>query len=583
MNTELQQPAKRIQVFYYVLVFIAIVFVLRLFYLQVLRHNYYAGEAQASQLKQYELPAERGGIYAYDGEEIVPLVLNETRYKIVADPEIVEDVEQTANELSAVLGKSAEDIKELLESDTRYAVIANKQTKDKKAEVAALELPGIFTHEKVPLRVYIQGAIAPQVLGFVNDAGEGVYGIEQFMNDELSGTTGRVKALTDQNNVPLLATGDNVLIDPINGGDIVLTIDVSMQRQVEKILKQGLEKAISKSGSVIVIESNTGNVKAMATFPTYEPEKFLEVDDPALYVNTAVSTPLEPGSIMKVLTSAAAIDTGSVSPTQSYDDPGSYSVDGATIGNVGVGGGKPTSVSDILEFSLNTGATWLLMQMGGGELNEQGRRVWHEYMVDHYQLGKPTGIEQGFGSEATGIVPDPNEGFGLNIKYANTAFGQGMTATPIQMVAAVASVVNGGTYYQPTLVDGMLVEDEVLQPKSSITVKHNVVSDATAGHVRGFMVNVINTNNPSARRDGYNVGGKTGTAEIANPEGGYFEDKFNGTYVGYVGGDQPEYVIIVRVDEPKIPGFAGSQAAAPIFSDVSNMLIDNFTVSRVRR
>jgi cell division protein FtsI/penicillin-binding protein 2 len=219
------------------------------------------------------------------------------------------------------------------------------------------------------------------------------------------------------------------------------------------------------------------------------------------------------------------------------------------------------------------------MQMGGGEINQQARITWHDYMTNHYQFGKKTGIEQGY--EEPGTIPDPVDGFGLNIQYANTAFGQGMTVTPIQMAAAVASVVNGGTYFQPTLVAGITDKNGDYKTKEPVIVKENVVSKEVSDTIIRFMNNVVEKNNRSAVRDGYQVGGKTGTAEIADPSGGYFENKFNGTYVGYVGGDKPQYIVMIRVDEPKIPGYAGSRAAGPIFSSVTNMLIDNFSVQSI--
>jgi cell division protein FtsI/penicillin-binding protein 2 len=585
-NQSAISPVTRIRLFYGVLVIIAVIFGLRLFYLQVIRHSFYQQQAEASQLKQFEIPAERGSIYAYDGGEIVPFVLNEVRYRITADPQIIDNKAEVAMALSDVLNRPATDIQEQLErTGSRYEILANKQTKAIKEKVDDIKLPGIFTNEKVSQRVYIQGDIAGQVLGFVNDAGEGQYGIEEYLQNELQGTPGRLKALTDQNNVPLLATGENVQIDPIDGKDIVLTIDVSMQRQLERILEDGLKRAKSASGSAIIIDPNTGSVRAMANYPSFDPATFTAVEDIEVFQNASVSSPLEPGSIMKTLTTAAAMDTGSVAADQTYYDPGSWTIDGATIENVFESRGIGTrSVADILRLSLNTGATWLLMQMGGGELNEKGRVVWHDYLVNHYQLGKRTGIEQGpsnedSATEAQGIVPDPREGFGLNIRFANTSFGQGITATPLQMVAAVASAVNGGTYYQPTLVSGS-IEDEEVVTKSPVVIHDAVVSDKTSENLRSLMQNVVNNNNPKAVRDGYNVGGKTGTAEIANPAGGYYEDRFNGTYVGFVGGDTPEYVIVVRANEPQVPGYAGSIAGRPIFADLSNMLIDNFTVSR---
>lgn len=570
----------RIRVYSLLLAAVALLFGARLFYLQVIRSNYYEQQARASQLKQYEIPADRGGIYAYDGKEVVPLVLNETRYRITTDPEIVADPQKTAEALSPLLGESVEEIKKQLEADSRYEVLATKLTKDQKEKIDALKLAGIFTNEKVPLRVYIQGPIAGQILGFVNDAGEGNYGIEQFFNDDLKGTPGKIKALTDRNNVPLLATGENVLVDPVDGKDLVLTLDVSMQRHVETILKDGLANAKSESGSLIILDANSGAVKAMANYPSYDPAQFASVTDAALFTNPAVSSPLEPGSVMKTLTAAAALDTGSVTPNQSYFDPSYFTVDGYTVKNIEEDGGAATrSVSDILQFSLNTGATWLLMQMGDGQLNEKGRIAWHDYMTNHFYFGTTTGIEQGY--EAEGVIPSPTEGFGLGIQYANTSFGQGMTVTPLQMASAVASIVNGGTYYRPTLVSGTLGEDGGVQMKQPEIKNAEAVKESTSDTLYQFMNNVVNKNNKPAVRDGYSVGGKTGTAEIANPAGGYYEDRFNGTYVGYVGGDHPEYVIMVRVNEPKIGGYAGSKAAGPIFATTANMLIDNFTVSRI--
>jgi cell division protein FtsI/penicillin-binding protein 2 len=352
-----------------------------------------------------------------------------------------------------------------------------------------------------------------------------------------------------------------------------------MQRQVEALLKQGVERARSKSGSVIVVDANNGQIKAMANYPTYNVEEFTKVEDPLLFTNPSVSSVLEPGSIMKTLTVAAGIDSGSVGADQTYYDPSFYKIGDATVRNVEEDGGAATrSIADILRFSLNTGATWLLMQMGGGELNEKGRKEWHDYLTNHYMLGKKTGIEQGF--EEAGYVPDPVDGFGLEIQYANTSFGQGVTATPLQMLMAVTSVVNGGTYYQPTLVAGYTDSEGQFEEREPVVVKSDVVSPEVSNRLVGFMENAIAGNNliKKVLRPGYVIGGKTGTAEVARPEGGYYEDRFNGTYVGFVGGDKPEYVIISRVNEPGIGGYAGTTAAAPVFIDVTNMLIDNFSL-----
>lgn len=582
MNTPLSNSNSRIRFLYGLIFVVCVIFAVRLFYVQIIKYSYYEAQAQESQLKRYEIPAERGAILALDGSEQVPLVLNEQRFNIVADPQIIIDKEETALRVADVLGVNKDDIKKSLEKESRYEILAKKQTKEVKEKIEKLymdgDIVGVFA-DKTIQRVYPQGALASQVLGFVNDEGDGKYGIEESLDGDLSGTAGRVRALTDQNGIPLLANGDNIQEDPIDGKDVVLTIDVAMQRQVEQLLKQGLDNAKSKSGSIIIVDPNTGAIKAMANYPSYNPADFAKTEDASLFTNASVSSVLEPGSIMKTLTAAAAIDSKSVTWDQSYYDPSFFKIGDATVRNIEEdGGAAQRSVSDILRLSLNTGATWLLMQMGGGELNEQGRKVWNDYMVNHYQLGEPTGIEQGF--EEAGYIPDPVEGYGLNIQYANTSFGQGMTATPLQMAMAISSIVNGGTYYKPTLVAGRTDAYGEYVENQPTVVKQNVVSKEVSDKIVEFMQVVVEGNSVtrSVIREGYIIGGKTGTAEVARPEGGYYDDRFNGTYVGFVGGDRPEYVIITRVNEPGIAGYAGSQAAGPVFIAAANMLIDNFSV-----
>ncbi|MDQ3093816.1 MAG: penicillin-binding protein 2 [bacterium] len=552
---------------------IFIIFGVRLFYIQVLKGSYYSQLALANQRKQYEITPERGSIYAVDGGKVVPLVLNEKRFRLVADPSLIKKVDETSAAL-VEFANPADTKNQLNKKTSRYEILAKKLNKEQAEKIRALELAGVFL-EETPQRVYPQGSLAAGFLGFVDDEGVGKYGIEQALDKEMHGENGQVKAITDHNGVPLLASGDNVLVPAKDGTDIVLSVDISLQRQVEEILKAGLEAAKSASGGVVVLRTN-GEVAAMASYPTYDPAKYSDQKDPNVFINSNVGTPYEVGSIMKPLTVAAALDSGSVTPDTSFFDPGFVRVDDATVTNVEeVGGSGVRNLEAILVLSLNTGATKLLQYMGGGEINSKARSTWHNYMVDHYQFGKVTNIEQGYESE--GVIPDPEEGFGLNITFANTAFGQGMTATPLQMASAMASVVNGGNYYQPTLVRGYR-QGEVIEPKEPKLVKSNVVSEQYSKLIISYMESVVDRNLASANKSGYMVGGKTGTAQIASPDGGYYDDKFNGSYMGFVGGDNPEYIIVVRVDQPGIPGYAGSKAAAPIFSNVSNLLINNFNV-----
>jgi cell division protein FtsI (penicillin-binding protein 3) len=571
----------RIRFWYALLLLLFSIFIIRLFYLQVIRHDYYQKAALVGQLKQYELPAARGVISAHNGTQLIPLVLNETRYTLFSDPKFIKDPSKTANEIARVIGGDSAEYEKKMKQDTRYAILAKKLDKKQKEAIDALEIKGIGTRES-EYRTYPQGSLASQILGFVNDDGQGRYGLEQALDGELRGKPGQLKAITDSQGVPLATNKDNIIKEPEAGKRIVVTIDVGMQQQLEEILKMGLEAAKSGSGSALILEANTGAVKAMANYPTYDPAEFYKVEDGNLFNNAAVSAPLEVGSIMKPLTVAAGLNEGVITTSSTFNDQRFWRIDGAVVRNVEEDGGAGTkTVRDILQLSLNTGATWVLMQMGGGEINEKARQTWYEYMTDHYRLGQLTGIEQGF--EADGTIPEPNEGFGLSIQYANTTFGQGMSATPLQMAAAFAASINGGTYYRPRLVDSVIDGQGNEAKKSPEILNRAVVQPGVSRDLREMLEYAFNKNRlvygATRERPEYAIGGKTGTAQISKPEGGYYDDRFNGTYMGYVGGDKVEYVIIVRVNEPKITGYAGSRGAAPIFVNLANMLIDNFGVT----
>lgn len=588
----------RIRFWYGFLLLLFAVFIIRLFYLQVIRHDHYQKAALSGQLKQYEIPADRGMIVAQNGNATVPLVLNETRYIAYADPFYIKDKREAAEEIARVLGGNSKDYLQLLEiKGSRYAILAKRLDKNQKQKIDEErkneskrlendENPAYvwrwigLQEEKV--RTYPHGTLASQLLGFVDGEGTGRYGVEQALDSELKGQPGQLKAITDAQGIPLAANKENINTEPKPGKQVVLTIDLSMQQQLEEILKTGLEAARSPSGTALIMDPRTGAIKAMANYPTYNPAEFNKIEDGNLFTNAAVAAPFEVGSIMKPLTVAAGMDMGVINKNSTYYDNRFWRIDDATVRNVEEDGGAGNkSMADILQLSLNTGVTWVLMQMGGGEINEKGRTAWYEYMTKHYKLGEITGIEQGY--ESDGLIPHPTEGFGLDIQYANSTFGQGMTATPLQMAAALSATINGGTYYRPRLVEKTIDgsgKEAIKQPE---VVRSGVVKEQVSRDLRDMMVQAYskNKNVYGAKRDHkeYRIGGKTGTAQIPKPDGGYYDDKYNGTYIGFVGGDEPEYVIMVRTNEPKVPGYAGSKAAAPIFVRLSDMLIDNIGVT----
>jgi cell division protein FtsI/penicillin-binding protein 2 len=576
-KNEIGQTVKRFRLWYGLLVLALVIFGVRLFYIQIIQYGHYRAAALSDQLKQYEIPATRGTISAHDGANVLPIVLNQKLYTLYADPVYIKKSDVAAAKVAAAIGGDAGHYEKLMTTkDTRYVILAKKLSAEQQARIKRLKLPGVGTQAQ-DFRTYPQGSLVSQVLGFVNDEGKGKYGIEQFMDKQLRGKSGQLKAITDASGVPLAASKDNISQPPTNGQNLVLTIDLALQQQVETILAGGVKNSKATAGSAVIMDPKTGAIKAMANVPTYDPAKYSQVEDPAVFQNAAVAHAIEVGSTMKVLTTAAALDQGVIKPGTTYYDPASWQIDDFRITNIEEDGGAGTrSISDILNLSLNTGVTWELMQMGGGQINSKARQAWYDYMSNHYRFGRPTGIEQGY--ESDGYVPPPKDnGAGINLTYANTAFGQAMTATPVQMAAALSAALNGGTYYQPQLVDDRVDgagRTTKVEPK---VLKRAAVSSQTSQALIPLMQYVVDHHNFSPKFDqsAYTVGGKTGTAQIAKPGGGYYDNQFNGTYVGFVGGEAPAYVIVVFIYKPTNGGYAGTAAAQPVFGQLAQMLINN--------
>ena len=582
-KTEMPDSARvvgRVRLWYALIILVLAIFGLRLFYVQVIRYDFYKSAALSDQLKQYEIPATRGLIKAHNGDNVVPIVLNQKLYTLFADPSFVKDANKYANAVTAIVGGQSSDyLDKLQKKKTRYVILAKKLSPEQSKKIAALELPGLGTEEQL-YRTYPQGQLASQLLGFVNADAKGVYGVEQALNQQLSGEPGQLKAITDVHGVPLAASKDNVQQPAKPGKDVTLTIDMAMQVQMEKILKDQAEKTKSALLSAVIMDPKTGQIKAMANYPTFNPADIGSVTDPSVYQNGVVTHAIEPGSIIKTLTTAAALDQGVVNPNTSWYDPSRWTINGYTITNIEEDGGARTqSVASTLALSLNTGVTWELMQMGGGQINAKAIEAWHDYMVNHYLFGRETGVEQGY--EGSGIIPAANvKKPAIALTYANTSFGQGMTVTALQSAAAMSGVVNGGTYYQPTLVDETTDGNGVTTKRQSKVVKKGVVSAQTSAEMIPLMEQVVDHYRDSGFGymkfpSEYIVGGKTGTAQIAKPTGGYEENVFNGTYLGFVGGDNVQYVICVFNNKPQVSGYAGSRAGQPVFADLTHMLINN--------
>lgn len=554
---------------------ISAIFVLRLFYLQIIQHDHYVALAQEEQVKKERVPAKRGEIYALNGATPVKLVMNETVYTVFVDPVTITEKEDVVDAMKSIAGgnvrKGFEDL--LDKKETRYQIIATRVTRAQADKIKEKDLKGIG-FMAVSQRVYPEGQMAAQTLGFVNAEGIGNYGIEGYMNDDLSGVDGRLETVTDVSDVPLTVGDRNVREAAVNGKNIVMSIDRNIQSKVEKALADGLQRTGATNASVVVMDPNTGKVMALANLPTYSPSEYYKVTDGNLFNNSAISAPYEPGSDVKTYTMATAIDKGVAKADDTFYNTDYIKIDDRTISNATKGKTGVITFQTALNWSLNTGFVTLAQRLGNGkEITYTARQTMYEYFHDRFRLGQLTGIE--LSNEAKGIIISPDDPDGNAVRYSNMSFGQGLDATMIQVSSGFSSIINGGNFYKPTIIAGYVNDEgKYVENSKPAAVSTGVVSVSTSAQMREMIHTGRVSSFPNADRPGYYVGGKTGTSEVVK-NGVYADDETIATYLGYGGGDAntPEYVIMVSVHgDHKV--MQGTRDALPIFTDISNWMLD---------
>ena len=553
------------------------IFLVRLFYIQVINHEEFLAKANQMQISKRTINPERGQLYAKDQNgEIVPLVLNQTVYTVFADPTQVKDVTKVEKLVTDVAGDQMieANFDKLTSTTLQYVVLARQLTHSQAEKIQEADLAGVGLQSS-SRRVYTEGKLANQVLGFVNADGEGQYGLEQYLNTELTGEAGLLQSVTDVRRIPLTIGVHDVSIPAKDGTDYVLTIDRSVQAQAESILQEGLNNVNSDSGSIIVMDPNNGHIVAMANYPDFDPSNYTKVTDATAFQNHAVSYAFEPGSVMKAMTTSMSLDLGTINPDTTFTDPNCMQIDDAKICNAEGDEkftGRTFTMTKVLQYSLNTGVMWQLQQIGGGDITKAARQTMYEYFHDKYRFGQKTGVEQP--GEVGGTIFSPDNVQGNKVRYANMTFGQGVSVTMVQMAAAFSATVNGGTYYQPTLIDGTLDQDGKETANQSKVVSDNVISDSASSNIRKMMFEARRGSWPTAD-GGYYVGSKTGTAQIYDDATKtYSKDRTTGTTIGF-GADKDgnaQYVIMVRIEYSGKQGFAGSVAANPVFTKMSNWL-----------
>jgi cell division protein FtsI/penicillin-binding protein 2 len=559
-------------------------FVIRLFYIQIIQHDTYVAQADSEHIKQFTLHAKRGVIYAMDGTEPSkqPIVMNETVYTVWADPTMVDDKNAVVTTLNKIAGGNVRDnfAKYLDVKNSRYQVLATKVTRTQAELLKKEKLAGIG-FDGVTQRVYPEGQLASQVLGFVNSEGKGIYGLEQANDTDLKGHDGMLKTVTDVRDVPLTVTDKNIREPAVDGKNIVLSIDRNVQAQTEQVLAEGVKKSGADHASAIVMDPKTGKVIAMANVPTYDPSKLDEVSDVALFNNDVISNPYEPGSDIKTFTVATGVDKGVITPASTYNNTGQITVDDITINNASKQASITGTISmqTALNWSLNTGMVTIAERLGDGNyITRQSRDTMYDYFYNRFRLGKATGIE--LANEQAGVVVAPTEVEGNAVRYSNMSFGQGMDVTMLQVASGFCAVVNGGTYFAPSVIAGTMSADGGFTKAQSRESYPGVISAATSRTVQQMVhESHYATYNPHDGSERYFVGGKTGTSQTIK-NGKYVSDQTIGTYLGFGGQsiDDPRYVIMIEISA-KDHSMGGGTDAKPIFNSLSNWLINYYTLT----
>ena len=548
----------------------------RLFAIQIIEHDNWVAKANDQHTLLETITAKRGSIYMMDDTSSPAVVaMNQTVYQIIIDPAVTDKERiRTALETYAKPYISA-DLDEVYSIEgLRYYIVARNVPYSDAVKIAAEEIGSVWLKEG-NRRVYPEGEMGSTLLGFVNADGIGQYGVEGSLNHILAGKDGLLKTVADVNKVALSIGNDNIKIPAEDGKDVVLSINRGLERSTEEILQEHINNTSATNAAALIMNPNTGEVITMTSLPGYDPANYGMVKDASIYINQVTEVPYEPASICKNFAFSAAINEGKMNADTTFYNVGYEVVDGWTIWNAeqrAILNDHNLTMREALYWSLNTGSIYALKLLGdnANEITKVGRERLYDYYHNKFRLGRATGIEL---IEAEGYIEDPNEGWGRDSTYANMTFGQNLGITMIQTATAFSAVINGGYWRTPTVVKGTL-ENGSIVPLDNTTVEEKILSDETSAMMREMLVNNRSYKlRAGIDREGYAIGGKSGTAQVV--VNGVYDDSMSnlvGSYIGFVGTEKPEYVIMVKMWGTGEAISGGD--AQDLFDELSNYVID---------
>ncbi|MFC1596110.1 peptidoglycan D,D-transpeptidase FtsI family protein [Candidatus Margulisiibacteriota bacterium] len=528
----------------------------RLFWLQVIKHEVFSEKAHHQQQRTITLAARRGNIYDSKNELLATSISVKSLYAI---PKIMTDKKRLSHKLSGILDVPASKIYKSINNKRYFVWLKRKLSPQQLAQVKKLKNPGLklLNEEK---RFYLYENLASHLLGFTNIDNQGLSGIELAYNKHLSGSPGKFVIQSDLFGREIFSHTRKVQ-EPKDGKKIYLTIHSFLQYVAERELERAVKKTSANSGCAIILDPYQGDILAMASYPYYNPNYYYKYPRKNR-INKAVETVYEPGSTFKSITIAAALNERIVAPDTEIECPYAIKVGGRTISDSHKHPTEIKTVTEILAESLNTGTAKIALKLGKSKL--------YQY-IKGFGFGQLTGIR--LPGESRGILRPEN-------KWSKSdegiiPFGHSIAVTPVQLISAIGALANNGILYQPNIIKYMESEDGSYLKGFPAKQVRQIITPKIARQVREMMHKVTTEGTGFyARIYGYNVAGKTGTAQKVNPNGpGYLKHRYISSFVGFLPAKNPKAVILVVIDDPAYGRHSGSVSAAPAFKRIAEETI----------
>ncbi len=542
----------------------------RLFFLQILNHKLFQAQALGQQVAFKSIQGSRGEIFFENSQEnkgsqgsgeVKSLAINKDEWTISVMPQDIQDksifAETLAKNIGGPKGYPKEQILLKLDSQDSYQVLKKGLSSDELDKIKALKLKGL-SWQNEPARFYPQERLASQVVGFLGGEGSGQYGVEGYYEDILKGKSG-IKE--EKKGLDSIFSNDSQV--SLDGSDIYLTIDYNIQFQAESLLKKTADDLNIEAGQIIVLKPDSGRILALANFPSFNPNQYSKEKNLDVFQNGAVQKLFEPGSVMKPFTMAIALNEGKITPDTTFVDSGFVKFGSYTIHNFDNKKYGEQTMTQVLENSVNTGAVFVSQLIP--------HKTYFDY-IDKFGFTEKTGVD------LQGEVFSRNENLknGQDIEYATASFGQGIEVTPIQFSMAFSALANGGKLVKPYIVEKIVNGKDESHTKSQSY--DQIISQQTISQLTPMLVSVVEKGFGSgAKVPGYYIAGKTGTAEVPLKNGkGYESDKTIQSFIGFGPAFNPQFLILVKLDNPKVP--KSSLSAVPVFKKLAQYIINYWQI-----